>query len=457
MEKITFNFDLQPKQREALKQSLTTPVFFYGGAKGGGKSHLVRVREISRRLKYPGTRGLIVRKTYPELLSNHIRKMFTEYPILAKWYNKSEKVINYPGGSITEFCYLKRTDDVYNFQGREYEDISIDETTQHEEDVFKILRTSLRTTRTDIKPTMFLTGNPGGIGHQWVKRIFIDRKFRGREKPEHFKFLQALVYDNKKLIEANPEYIEWLQDLPEHLRKAYLEGDWNIFAGQAFNELSYQHHLVEPFTLPPNTRYIAGYDHGYNHPFSFVLAAITPDGLVYVVNHVTGRLMETSEITKAIKDVIGSKEVPIYAGHDCWYPGRDGGPSVVEKFKEYGLRGFIQAKIAREPGVAQIRRYITLKNKTGMPLCKFFNTDKVVDVFNVVASMQFDDRKPEDVLKVDADLNGEGGDDPYDAFRYMLMSRTQPNPPEIQKNDPMSGNAILDQLLNQQLDVEVDR
>lgn len=254
---------LQPKQKEALYKSLETPVLFYGGSKGGGKSYLVRAREIYRRLKYPGTKGLIVRKTYPELLSNHIRMFFTEYPMVRDWFNKAEKAIYWPNGSITEFSYLKSTDDVYTYQGREYEDISIDEITQHEEEVFKILRSSNRTTK-DIKPTMLLTGNPGGIGHAWAKRIFIDRIFKLEENPDDFDFIQAKVYDNAALMKADPAYVKRLEDLPPDLRRAYLEGDWTIFAGQIFAEFRKDIHVIRP-TLPKSGYpHFLGIDWGYS-------------------------------------------------------------------------------------------------------------------------------------------------------------------------------------------------
>ena len=195
--KIRIEIKLQPKQREAFDKSIETPITFFGGARGGGKSFLIRAREVYRRLKYPGTKGLIVRKTYPELLSNHIRMFFVEYPETSRWFHRGEKAIFWPNGSITEFSYMKTTDDVYTYQGREYEDISIDEVTQHEEEVVKILRASNRTTKSDIKPTMLLTGNPGGVGHGWIKRLFIDRKLEEGEHPGDYAFIQSKVYDNQ--------------------------------------------------------------------------------------------------------------------------------------------------------------------------------------------------------------------------------------------------------------------
>jgi len=266
--KTDIRISLQPKQKEALTKSLDTPVLLYGGAKGGGKSYLVRAREIYRRIKYPKTNGLILRKTFPELLSNHIRKFFQEYPPVINWYNKGEKRIYWPNGSTTEFSFLKNTDDVYTYQGREYDDISIDEITQHDEEVFKILRSSLRTTTKGLKPTMFLTGNPGGPGHGWVKRIFIDKDFVAGENPEDFKFIPAFLQDNLALMDADPDYQRRLQDLPDDKRRAYLEGDWTVFSGQVFSEWRAQKHVIPGFKPKKSIPVYLSFDWGFNAPFA---------------------------------------------------------------------------------------------------------------------------------------------------------------------------------------------
>jgi len=227
-------------------------------------SYLVRAREIYRRLKYPNTKGLIIRKTYPELLSNHIRMFWKEYPMTKDWFKQSEKAIYWPNGSITEFSYLKGTSDVYTYQGREYEDISIDEITQHEEIVFKMLRGSNRTTNKDIKPSMFLTGNPGGVGHGWAKRMFVDRDFTEDERPEDFDFVQAKVYDNAALMDADPDYLKRLQDLPDELRRAWLEGDWDVFAGQVFDEFRREKHVTRRVVPKPQFPHFLWLDWGYS-------------------------------------------------------------------------------------------------------------------------------------------------------------------------------------------------
>jgi phage terminase large subunit len=462
VEKETIEITLQPKQKEAMALCQTTPVLFFGGAKGGGKSYFVRARQVSRRLRYPNTHGIIIRKTHPELLANHINKMWQEYPSLKQYYNKAEKIIYFPNGSTLTFSYLQNPDDVYTYQGREYEDIDVDEITQHQEIVFKTLRSSNRTSNQDFyraggMPTMTLTGNPGGVGHQWVKRIFIDRMFKEEEDPEDFKFLPAFVQDNVALTRADPRYIKNLQGLPLHLRKAYLEGDWNIHAGQAFSELSIHKHVVNPFELPAETRYFAGYDHGFNHPFAFVLFAVVPDGTVYVVKRIRDRLKRPDEIAQMIKeqceDIIKAKKrIEIFAGADLWSKQRDGTPSVYEQFLDAGLKpgmGYVilRAKIDRVQGVGEIRKWIAWRNRIPEePRLYFFENCK--DVFNSIAEMQFDDTKPEDVMKIDADENGEGGDDLYDGFRYGIMSRMFPSKidkPEYSKDSAM---AIMQEHLN---------
>ena len=454
---------LQPKQKEAFIKSQVTPVLFYGGAKGGGKSYLVRARELYRRLKYPKTKGLIIRKTYPELLDNHIVKFFEEYPITREWFNKQEKAIIYPNGSITKFSYLQNTNDVYTYQGREYEDISIDEATQHEEITLKILRTSNRTSNEEFvrnggQVTFFLTGNPGGIGHQWVKRIFIDKQYTQNEDPNDFDFVQAFVQDNQAMLKVDPKYIERLKDNPEAIVKAYLYGDWNIHEGVAFNEMVQEKHLIDPIELPLGTVYFAGYDHGYNHPFAFVLFAVTPDSSVYVINYIKNRLLRVDEISKQILKLLQEnniKKIDMYCGLDCWSRGRDGSPTIAEQFEEFGLTrrngvNVLKGYNNRVQGVNEIRKFIAWRNtEQEKPKLQFFNNTR--GVFDTVAGMQFDTLKPEDVMKVDA-VDGVGGDDLYDAFRYGLVSRIKtPKVPESEYPENSIMKLLLDDMKKEQM------
>lgn len=438
---VEIKITLQQRQREALQTSENIETTLYGGARGGGKSYLIRAREVKRRLQFANTKGLIVRKTYPELLANHIRPFFKEYPVVKDWYNKSEKTIYWPNGSTTEFSYLRTTDDVYTYQGREYEDIAVDEITQHEEEVYKTLTASLRTTNPNIHPSILLTGNPGGIGHQWVKRIFIDRQFNPEENPDDYAFVTAKVYDNKALVDNDPKYLERLKALPDHLRRMYLDGDWNVYAGIAFTELRERVHIIKPFELPAHTKFFAGFDWGYDHPFGFVLFAVTQDETVYVVSCASERQKRPDQIVSKIKEILNGRRITIYSGTDIW---NDQGRSTIYEQLRDAMQDqatFVRAHTKRDQGVAEIRKYIAWEGtQTGKPRLYFF--ENTIPVFNVVRSMQYDPKKPEDVLKVDADEYGFGGDDYYDAFRYGLMSRIYPETVE-EKIIPGTGEELL--------------
>jgi len=428
----------QPKQEKAYELSNITPVLFFGGSKGGGKSYFIRGREVLRRAEFPESKGLIVRKTYPELLANHIRPFFQEYPAVREWYNKAEKTIYWPNGSTTEFSYLQHTDDVYTYQGREYEDISIDEVTQHEWEVVRILRSSNRTTNKDIKPTMVLTGNPGGVGHQEIKRIFIDQDFRDREKPSDFAFVPAFVQDNKALITADPEYVQRLEDLPEHLRRAYLLGDWNIFSGKAFSQLNRSIHVIEPFEPPGDVRWFAGYDWGYSHPFAFVLCFITQDKNIFVHSFVSAQKKEIKEQADLIRNLTGDKYLNVYSGTDLWSK-RDG-PTMARDIKTHLPKlTFIQANTDRVQGVAQLRKLIYCTNKE--PQIKIFNN--ALEVYENLSSMQYNERNPEDVLKVNANESGVGGDDMFDALRYAVHTYLNPKRSKKTPPEPFSGEDLL--------------
>lgn len=408
---------LQPKQREAYQKSLNTPVLFYGGAKGGGKSHLVRARELLRRLQHPNTKGLIIRKTYGELLANHIRPFFQEYPIVKEWFNKSEKTIYYPNGSTTEFSYLKNTDDVYTYQGREYEDITIDEITQHEEEVFKILRSSLRTANYDFSQkaitTMFLTGNPGGIGHGWVKRIFVDSEYNENENPDDFGFVQAMVYDNKALIDADPNYVQRLMDLPEDKRRAYLEGDWNVFAGQVFREFRPNIHTIRPIVPKSQHDHYLSMDWGYSEKSAFagyahaVLREKTADGQnfnrVITYKEWYGNQINPEGWAEKIYEEMKHKNFQRgYCDPAMFNTGQDGSVSIADRMEGSWKRlngGKYWCKLNRANNnrvarVATVHDWLSLA-PDGMPY--WIITESCPNLIRTLPQLVYDDNKVDDV------------------------------------------------------------
>ena len=397
----------------------------YGGAKGGGKSRLVRDWQIFRRCEYPGTWGLIVRRTFDELKKNHIEKLFMERPGLRELYRAEDHSIRWPNGSITFFKYLERTDDVYRQQGIEYSDITMDECTQHEEKVFQVLKTSIRlapevkAANPLLKGRFLLTGNPGGVGHQWVKRLFIDRKFRPEEgeRPIDFAFIPAKIWDNKLLLEADPEYLARLEHLPEDLRRAYLEGDWDVFAGQYFKGLRPSKHLVRDFGIPSHWARFRALDWGFAHPTVVVWIAVTPDNKsAYIYRHYKkNRVVSTVMARQVVAMSKDEKILTTVAGHDLWasvkHDEKDPTLTVERLVRAEGL--YCQkAVIDRVPGWQLLREYLDWEDKE-KPRLQIF--DSCRDIYDGLARLIYADTgDPEDVKKMD-------GDDEGDCVRYGVQ------------------------------------
>ncbi len=191
----------------------------YGGARGGGKSWALRRKLVAMCLRYDGIRCLLVRRTLPELKSNHVIPFLREYGEFTV-YNDSDKSLSFKNTESKIFLgYCANDSDALRYQGQEYDIIAIDEATQLNEYRFSIFKACLRGTR-DFPRRMYLTCNPGGIGHAWVKRLFVDRDFRANERPDDYAFIPALVFDNKILTAADPDYVRSLETLPDRLKDA---------------------------------------------------------------------------------------------------------------------------------------------------------------------------------------------------------------------------------------------
>ena len=431
---IELKIYLQPKQRKFLETIEKTPVTFYGGAKGGGKSKGIRDILLLRRMKYPGTHAGLFRRTYKELEGNHIRPIFKEYPVLRDFWNESKKLLTLPNKSTLEFCHCESEKDVELYQGREFEDLGIEEAGQWTEQMFRTLYGSNRSATMGFKPRTMLTGNPGGVGHAWLKRIFIERRFNERERPQDYAFIQALVDDNPALIKNDPEYVRKLDSEPnEALRKAYRYGDWDIFAGQFFGEIRREVHFIKPFTIPKHWMRFGAYDFGFNHPAAFGWFAVDEDGNVYLYREFVRAKLRVDEFAKRINEFEDTKLLnPIVAGWDCWAQknviskNNGSAPTVAEEFATHDIN-LTRAEIDRIQGASQVRSYLAWQKKNadgsdGLPRFYIFQTCPIT--FDHLTRMQHDPDRLEDVLKIDANEGDPmSGDDAYDMCRYGLMSR----------------------------------
>jgi phage terminase large subunit len=436
---VNLKIALQFKQRLFAESIERTPVTLFGGAKGGGKSAGLRKIFLARRFQYANSVGAIFRKTYPELEANHIRPMFEEYPALRAYYNESKKLLTLPNNSVLQFCHASSEKDLDLYQGREYNDLGIEEAGQWTETMFRRLMGSNRSSKPGVPARAALTANPGGTGHKWLKRLFIERRFNERERPEDYAFIQALVRDNAALLENDPDYVRRLEAEPsEVLRRAYLYGDWDVFAGQFFGEIKREVHFIPPFNIPIHWNRFGAYDFGFNHPAAFGWFAVDEDGTVYLYRELVRAQMRVDQFAAALTKYPETKDIPIYAGWDCWVQKgiiKEGTPpTIADEFANHGL--FLKkAVIDRIQGAAQLRKYLAwqdLPNGRNKPRLYIFNTCPVT--FDCLTRVEHNPDRVEDVLKVDAyDGDPMTGDDAYDMIRMGLMSRPIITDPIIAK------------------------
>ncbi len=452
---------LQPKQKAFLHAIESTPITFYGGAKGGGKSKGLQLIMLLRRGNYAGSTGAIFRRTYPELEGNHIRPLFQSFPDLREYWNESKKLLSLPNGSTLQFCHCNNEADVDLYQGREFHDLAIDEAGQWPEAMFRRLLGSNRSSKAGVSARAILTGNPGGIGHGWLKRLFVEKRFNERENPNDYTFIQALVDDNEALMANDPSYVARLDSEPnEALRKAYRYGDWNIFAGQFFQEISKEKHLVKPFTIPKHWNRFGAYDYGFNHPASIGWYATDEDGNTYKYRELVKAGKRVDEFAQKLNTYPDTAQLyPIVAGRDCWTQKstlRDDKlpPTVAEQFRTHGIN-LVPAVIDRIQGAAQLRDYLAWQGRPDEKP-RFYIFDTCPITFDTISRMIHDPDHVEDVLKVDA-TEGDplSGDDAYDETRYALMSRptiTDPITPRLVKGTAAWHKKMNENLFDQAID-----
>lgn len=283
-----------PRQQEFFRAEAANVA--YGGARGGGKSWAMRRKLVMLAMRYPGLKLLLLRRTLPELRANHILPLQRELEGYAAW-NSTERAFRFPNGSRLVMGYCDNDSDCAQYQGQEYEVIGFEEATNFEPDWLTFIATCLRTTRTDFTPRIYYTCNPGGPGHAYIKRLFIDRAFLDGESPQDYVFIPAKVYDNQVLMQRDPGYLKRLEALPPAKRRAHLEGDWNVYEGQVFAEwrddpAHYADgkwtHVIEPFDIPDTWRVYRSFDFGYAKPFSVGWWAVDFDGRLYRILELYG-------------------------------------------------------------------------------------------------------------------------------------------------------------------------
>ena len=282
-----------PRQEEFLR--CEKKYIAFGGARGGGKSWAVRTKMKLMALRYAGIRMLLIRRTYQELENNHIRQLRAELHGIAE-YRAAARQFLFFNGSVLDFGYCACDSDLDRYQGAEYDVIFIDEATQLREEWLRQFAACLRGVN-QFPKRIYYTCNPGGPGHSYIKRLFIDKRYVNGERAEDYAFIPARVTDNQALLKSQPDYLDQLKALPKQLRLAWLEGRWDIFQGQFFPEFTDDPahyadrrftHVIEPFDIPREWRIYRSYDFGYAKPFSCAWWAVDFDGVIYRILELYG-------------------------------------------------------------------------------------------------------------------------------------------------------------------------
>ena len=461
----------QPKQREFMERSEYEA--FFGGAAGGGKSDCL-VIEALRQVNIPNYKALILRKTYP-MLRELIDKSRQYYPRICRQarYNGSEHFWTFPSGAKIYFGNVRNTTYKTDYQGQQYDFIGFDELTHFTFDEYTYFMSRNRPSGPGTVCYIRATGNPGGIGHGWVKQRFVTAAKPGTritgelsiDAPDGQKitltrsrvFIPSKVTDNQKLLDNDPNYLANLASLPWADKQALLYGDWNSFSGQVFTEWrdSHEHyddhkwtHVINPFPIPKHWEIVRSYDHGFARPFSVGWWAVDEMGRMYRIRELYGCVPGKPNTGVEWPDQKIAHEIlriehddPNLVGHNIvgvadpaiGLKKGQGGYGTAANMAAEGVY-FSGARNARIPGKMQFH-YRMAFNKEGYPMMQVFSTCKhfIEQIPNLVYS---------EIDVEDVDTKQE--DHIYDESRYALCTHmiTRPLPVEEEEkpieDDPLN-------------------
>ena len=411
---------VSPRQAEFIKATATEVLF--GGAAGGGKSYGQLIDALLYALRYPGSKQLIFRRTYPDLEKSLIRVSLGLYPQEIYTYNAATHTGKFKNGSLIDFGYSASEKDVYQYQSAEYDVIRFDELTHFTEFQYVYMLSRLRGAN-DFPKQMKSSTNPGGIGHQWVKDRFIDpappKTVFATPNGITRVFIPSRVTDNRYLMESDPDYLKRLEELPEAQRKALLFGDWDIFEGQYFSEWSADIHTCDPFHIPDHWRKYRTFDYGLDR-FALLWVAISPEREVFVYREycesdlpVSAAAKEALERTQEGEEIYATLTFP-----DIWGRTADQGRSKADLFYENGLP-LTRTSNDREAGWLAIHELLRYDEEHPPRLHIFKNCRELI---RCLPMLQFDERKPTDCATEPHEITHV-----CDALRGIAIYWTRPN------------------------------
>ena len=445
MPSITINY--QPTPKQSMFHASKANEILYGGAAGGGKTKALIMDALFRCLKWPGSTAVIFRRTYQELEDTDIKEAQASYPEGLAVYNAGRHEYRLVNGSKILFRHCENEADRFKYSGLEAQHMYFDELTTFEQVVYDFLKTRLRAKKSlGCVPIVKSASNPGNIGHGWVKKMFVDAgpymEIREQEiysetlhksKKIRTQYIPSLAMENPFITE---DYIFELEQKPEALRKALLEGNWDAFEGQVFDIKNLPDHyddrlwthVIAPFDIPLSwPRYFA-FDHGFSRPFSCLWFAIDPRGRAYLYREWAGVKQRQANVgleltpIQIAEGILEREEnerkdnLNILRVADPAIFDKSRGDSVADQMAP-GYMGRRQGVVfnkgdhARIAGKMQLHERLRF-DEEGKPMLYVFSTCR--NWIRTVSTLPYSDKNPEDV-STDAE------DHDYDATRYFLM------------------------------------
>lgn len=428
----------QPKQLEFIRAVIYGDATYcaYGGARGGGKSWTLRWLAAYFALKYHNLKILILRKTRDEVRENHIEPLRAMLESCgAAYYSAGDSTLVCSTGSRILFGFLS-DDRITKYQGIEYQVIMIDEATNQTEDEFNKLTACLRTSDPTHILRFIISCNPGGVGHSYVKRLFIDRDYRGDENPSDYMFVQAKVTDNPVLMRGSPKYVSFLRNLPPGQREAWLDGNWDVYAGMIFGEWDRGVHVIEPFDVPEHWRRYVALDYGMDMLAAYLIAVDEHDNAYVMRERYDGRDrapgaegLIASEAARVVRDMVGEDKVHLYlAPPDLWQRKPETGRSVADIFRESAGINLTQVSNDRIAGWMAIHERLKIEpDEQGQPSARLRIFRGCVNLIRTLPLLQYDEKKPNDAATEPHEITHAP-----DALRYFCVYWTKATTPEVE-------------------------
>ena len=400
----------------------------YGGARGGGKTHwLLAQMGADDCQRVPGLRCLLLRKvgkSNSQNLEDYRQRLFAR---LDHEYSTSRGELKFANGSQIRLGHYQCEKDIDAYLGQEYDIIGIEEATQLTQRKYEDICTCCRTSKTNWRPRIYATTNPGDVGHQWFLNTFI-LPYQSRNESAT-RFIPARVEDNAFI---DPEYKARLKSLTGWQHTAWYEGGWGVNAGQYFRTFNPLFHVLpDNFPDPCGAEWFAAMDYGYNHPTVALLACRDAADNLYVLDEHIARFWITQHLREHLlaryphpcteRDNYWNlwqkrKLLAFVAGADV-FSRESTGESVARQYEKLGLH-LQPANTHRVSGWSAINDLLGDPD-AGIP-ARLFIHPRCCELLACLPRLQHDPDLPGDVLKTNINEAGEGGDDAADALRYLV-------------------------------------